>query len=64
MNDDKQAAMFLTRMIPFLINGMSFRLAGEAVMRRDVELFEEVRANKDLRLGLSEIVYNKIREVA
>lgn len=60
----KDGADFIARMVPYLVEGMTFEQAGKAVLQRDEELFESAQNNQDLRSGLSEVVYNRIRVAA
>lgn len=60
----KDGAAFMARMVPFLVEGMTFEQAGRAVIKRDEELFEAAQSNQDLRAGLSNFVYNRIRKAA
>ena len=61
----KEAAKFMTRMLPFLTSGMSFEEAGNAVLNKDKELFNKAMANDEvgeaIRNGLMKETYLQVK---
>lgn len=63
--DMRAAVIALTRLQPYLAQGMTMSEAGAALLRRDAELFEFMRGDSEaaqtLREELATEVYNELR---
>lgn len=56
------AAVFMARMQPFLLQGMTFKQAGQAVLKRDREIVQFVVSNPEHKRELSDMIAKRIYE--
>jgi hypothetical protein len=65
--DIEAAAQFLLRMMPAMLNGVSFEEAGLAVLRRDQKLIEiatgETEEGSFIRKHLAQKVFDEINDI-
>lgn len=63
--DIEKAATLMARMMPLMMQGMTFEQAGEAVLERNYELLKAAKSKTGegamIRRELATVVYNEIR---
>ncbi|HHG6004069.1 TPA: hypothetical protein ACPWS4_003963 [Pseudomonas aeruginosa] len=56
------AAVFLARMQPYLLQGMTFEQAGQAVLKRDREIVQIVVSDPERMREMSDMIAQRIYE--